>query len=529
MVEALLTAIAAVALQGQAPRPQATAAPAPRPTLVVHITVDQFRADYLTRWRHQLTGGLARLLRAGAVFTEAYQDHAMTETAPGHATVLSGRNPYSTGIVTNGEGVPDTSAAGALLGVQGPGASPWRFRGTELFDWIAARYPRARALSVSRKDRGAILPIGKAKQQVYWFQSGEFTTSRYYADSLPEWVEAFNDALIPARAPGLQWNLLLPADAYPEPDSEPYERGGRDFTFPHVLRGTAAAAAVGVMGMPWMDSLTLAFALKGVEQLGLGRGPQPDLLAVSLSTTDAIGHAYGPDSREIHDQVLRVDRYLGAFLDSLERLRDPRRILISLTADHGVTPYPEWARAHGFPDAARVGLDPVIRAAQLALFAQAGMGSWISYPDNGLITMDRAGLAAKGVNVDSVVTAVAAAIRQVPGVLRVDTRQSLTAADTADDPTARRWRNLIPPDSPAELMVTLMPHDIWAGSLTAEHGQPSDDDAHVAMVIAGAGIRPGWYTQRVSVADLAPTLALLIGVRPLEKLDGRALTRVLRR
>ena len=134
--------LAAAALQAPGPRQRPAPAPAPPPTLVVHITLDQFRADYLDRWRSQLTGGLARLLRQGAVFTSAYQDHAMTETAPGHATVLSGRNPHSTGIVRNDEGVPDTTAIGRLVGVMGPGASPWRFRRRWMVSAMAWSRPR---------------------------------------------------------------------------------------------------------------------------------------------------------------------------------------------------------------------------------------------------------------------------------------------------------------------------------------------------------------------------------------------------
>src|SRR5438552_10069519 len=189
--------------------------PAPRPRLVVVITVDQLRPDYLDRYRSQLTGGLGRLLRQGAYFADAYQDHAVTGTAPGHSTILSGRWPAHTGIISNVIGVSDSSAP--LLDVPGPGASPARFRGTAFFDWLKAAEPSARALSVSRKDRGAILPVGRAKQQVYWYQGGSFTTSRYYANSLPAWVRAFNARRIRSRPSGRAWTLLLPASAYPEP------------------------------------------------------------------------------------------------------------------------------------------------------------------------------------------------------------------------------------------------------------------------------------------------------------------------
>ena len=523
MTVSLLALLAAAALHVPAPRQL------PPPRLVVHITIDQFRADYLDRWRPQLTGGLARLLGRGAVFTDAYQDHAMAETAPGHATVLSGRNPRSTGIVHNDQGVSDRNEPGELLDVVGPGASPWRFRGTELFDWMRARWPEARALSVSRKDRGAILPVGRAVQQVYWYAGGQFTTSRYYADSLPAWVRAFNARAVAARAPGLRWDLLLDPSAYAEPDSMDYENYGRDFVFPHALPADSAGAAAAVIGAPWMDSLTLALALDGVRQLGLGRDGHPDLLAVSLSTTDAVGHSFGPDSREIHDQVLRVDRYLGAFLDSLDRLLGPDGYVVSLSADHGVTSFPEWWNRHGDPKAQWINLAGLVRADSAKLAARAGRARWIRYLDSGLLVMDRPGLASHGVDVDSVVAAMAAEIRTYAAVLRVDTRASLARADTAVDAVARRWLNLAPPDLGAELFVTLKPHMSWGTGGNAEHGQPSDDDAHVPLIIAGPGVRPGRYAQRVQVADLAPTLAALIGVTPLERLDGRVLVEALAR
>src|SRR3989441_8310171 len=207
------------------PAPSRTASrPPARPKLVVVITVDQLRPDYLTRWKSQLTGGLGQLVSEGAVFTDGYQDHAVTETAPGHSTILSGLWPAHTGIIRNLEGVQDSLAP--LLGTTGPGASPRRFRGTTLVDWLKASDPTARVLSVSRKDRGAILPIGQSKQQVFWYQSGLFTTSRYYADTLPTWVQGFNARRLPFKAANTTWTLLLPDSAYKEPDNEDWENGG---------------------------------------------------------------------------------------------------------------------------------------------------------------------------------------------------------------------------------------------------------------------------------------------------------------
>src|SRR5256886_1650405 len=346
---------------------------APRPRLVVVITVDQLRPDYLERYRPQLKSGLALLLKQGAVFTEFYHDHAIAETAPGHATILSGRWPAHTGIIRNLAGVGDSTAP--LVGVRGLGASPAGCGGRELFGGLKAAEPAARALSVSGKDRGAILPIGRAKEQVYWYVGGVFTTSRYYADTLPLWVRVFNGQRVPFRAAGTQWSLLLPERDYPEPDSVPYENQGRDFVFPHRLPSDSGQAALVFLATPTMDSLTLAFALEGTRALPLGLRGTTDLLAVSLSTTDYIGHAYGPDSREIHDQVLRLDRYLGRFFEQLLVRFGRGNVLIVLTADHGVTPFPERSRALGRSGAVRVTPDTIIQSVNAALDARAGGGA----------------------------------------------------------------------------------------------------------------------------------------------------------
>ena len=510
---------------------QAAPAPPPRPKLVVMITVDQLRPDYLDRYRSQLTGGLALLRREGAVFTAAYQDHAVTETAPGHATVLSGRWPAHTGIVSNVLGVLDDGAP--LLEVAGLGASPVRFRGTAFFDWLKASHPGARALSVSRKDRGAILPMGRAREHVYWYQSGLFTTSRYYADTLPQWVRAFNAKRIPFKAAGTEWRLLLPDSAYSEPDDEPWENGGRAATFPYRLPDDSAQAAALFAGVPAMDSLTLAFALAGARALGLGARGSIDLLAVSLSTTDAVGHAFGPDSREIHDQVLRLDRYLGWFLAALVQRYGRQNLLIALTADHGVTPFPDRSRTQGHPDATNVEPVGVLHAinAELAQRVGSGAGDWLSF-DTGMFILGAGGresLVAAGVGIDSLVGVLADRVRALPGVARVDRPADLAGVDTVADPGGRRWLHHLPPDAGVVLVATLEPYSVWGGALIAEHGQPSDLDAQVPFILWGGGgrIRRGVYRARANTVDIAPTLARLLRVRPLEQLDGRVLVEAL--
>ena len=504
--------------------------PPPRPKLVVVITVDQLRPDYFTRWKSQLTGGLGQLATEGAFFTDAYQDHAVTETAPGHSTILSGMWPAHTGIIRNSEGVQDSLAP--LLGTTGPGASPRRFRGTELFDWLKAADPTARALSVSRKDRGAILPIGHAKEQVYWYQSGLFTTSRYYADTLPTWVQAFNARRLPFKAANSVWSLLLPDSAYKEPDNEGWENGGVGVVFPHALPADSVRAAAAVAGVPAMDSLTLLFALDGFEALRLGR-KGTDVLAVSLSTTDAVGHAFGPDSREIHDQVLRLDHYLGWFLKRLTDRVGLDNIVVVLTADHGVTSYPERTRAKTGGVAYRVLLDTLVAAVNRDLDRLAGtVGApreWLEFDTGMLFLRDNGRFTAIGVKTDSVLDAVAARIVRVQGVARVIRPADLARADTASDPVARRWLHQLPPDAGVVLTVTLQPGSVWdiPNLPIAMHGQPSEDDAHVPIIFWGRGVKRGSYAGRMNTVDIAPTLCVLLGVSPLSLVDGRPRTEAL--
>lgn len=504
--------------------------PAPaRPKLVVVITVDQLRPDYFTRWKSQLTGGLGQLANEGAFFTEGYQDHAVTETAPGHSTVLSGLWPAHNGILRNSQGVQDSTAP--LLGTTGPGASPRRFRGTTLFDWLKAADPTARALSVSRKDRGAILPIGQSKEQVYWYQSGLFTTSRYYADSLPAWVQAFNARRLPFKAANTTWTLLLPDSAYKEADSAAWENGGRDFVFPHRLPADSIRAAGAVAGVPAMDSLTLLFALEGFEALRLGR-KGTDILAVSLSTTDAIGHTYGSDSREVHDQVLRLDRYLAWFLKRLTDRVGRDNVVVVLTADHGVTPMPERTRARGGA-AYRVLLDTLVSAVNRDLDRLAGAGSpprdWLEFDSGMLFLRDNGRFAATGVRTDSVLDAVTARLLRVQGVARVIKPADLARADTASDPVARRWLHQLSPDAGVVLTVTPQPGSVWdiPNVPIAMHGLPSEDDAHVPIIMWGRGVRRGSYAGRMNTVDIAPTLSVLLGVSPLSLVDGHARTEAL--
>jgi predicted AlkP superfamily pyrophosphatase or phosphodiesterase len=523
--------IAAAACAGGAATAGTTPAAPPRPSLVVLIAVDQLRGDYIPRWSAQLTGGLARFWREGAFFAEGRQDHAVTETAPGHATMLSGRYPARTNVVTNEHGVLDPGSPLLELKDVGLGASPRRFRGTTLYDWLHAADSRSRVLSVSRKDRGAILPVGRAKGDVYWYAGGIFTTSGWYrdpADTLPGWVRQWNAADPVRKVAGWTWNLLLPdSAAYPEPDSVVVENDGRDVAFPHQLTPNIDAAAVVLPNYPIMDSLTLDFALRGVERLRLGQEKATDLLVVSLSTTDAVGHIYGPDSRELHDQVLRLDRWLGEFLDSLWKVVPRERALLAFTSDHGSASMPEFVSAFQNRPAARLWFRELATELNTA-YGTLLVGREPFAFHEGILTGDVAALRRAGVSVDSVARAAAERMQATTGVRRVFTPATLKAAP-ASDPDGVLCRRALPEDFGWLTCGFVAPDYIWSPDIPiAMHGSAQPDDQRVPIAFLGSGIRAARYPDTVSTTDIAPTLAALLGLRPGERLDGHPLSQVTR-
>lgn len=536
LLAAVLVAVPACAQRGQQVAQVVEPAPTPagpRPRLVLFITVDQLRPDYLTRWDSQFTGGFRRLLDEGRFYINGVHDHAITETAPGHASTMSGRFPYSTGIASNSAGVNTSTAP--LVDSEGVGASPFRFKGTTLTDWLRARQPNARILSVARKDRGAILPIGAGKHPVFWYaqRSGRFTTSTYYADTLPAWVRAFNaEDHAGTKYAGRVWEPLLSLDNYPEPDSVQAESAGQEPAFPHKLPDDFELARNAIIGHPWMDQMTLDFAWRGVREMDLGASAsRTDLLAVSLSTLDAIGHRWGPDSREVHDHMLRIDRMLGAFLDSVYALRGRENVVIALTADHGVAPIPEvrstWGDNSRASRLASRDLEPVI-AGVAPTIQRLRLDPTAFNLDWGVLEVDRSKVEGKAAEVREVAREFARLARRVRGIQRVDVIDDLVRADTVRDNYARRWLHMFRPGGEAIAAITMEPYWLY-GSAIATHGSPHDYDAKVPVLFVGAAFQPGRDSSAARVVDMAPTLAHLLGIPPLEQLDGIVLGGAFRR
>ena len=356
------------------------------PVLVVVLVVDQLRYDLLTRYEDLYTGGLRRLLDGGSL-KAATHDHGITETSPGHATLATGTYPSRHGIVANqwfdssrGEwtyAVEDPSTR--LTGTDLQGSSPRFLLRDGLSDWLRAADPESRTASVSAKDRASILLGGRGAGPVVWFEpaAGEFVTSTFYADQVPEWLQAFNAAHREAWAADSVWASTVPPGArgLSRPDTTPFEGDAVHTSFPHrfieegsmgLLAGEGLGETTGFFDWfattPTLDEAVLNLAAAAVVAESMGQDRHVDLLSISLSQTDRVGHAYGPLSREQLDNILRLDAALGDFLDFLDETVAGEWIL-GLSADHGVRDIPEL---DDHPDAqARERLKPEERVEML--------------------------------------------------------------------------------------------------------------------------------------------------------------------
>jgi len=513
------------------------------PRLVVVIAVDQMRADYVDLFAEHYVGGLRRLRDEGAVFTEGHQDHALTWTAPGHATIATGVFPSRHGIVANDfwdrvaqqpvGAVADPATA--LVGVVGrTGSSPSRLLRQGLGDWLKAQSPGSKVASVSLKDRAAIPLAGKSPDVVYWYdlQTGRFVTSDYYLSALPDWVTAFNAAGFVDRYHGSQWTKLLPAPVY---DDSPWpELAGRDPSqyslFPHAL-GTPGQLPgrqyyANFRSSPYADLVTLEFAMGLVEHEQLGRDDAPDLLFIGLSAADYIGHRFGPYSHEIHDQFLRLDDYLGDFLAYLDEYVGADRYVVAVSADHGALPIPERLADLGI-DAARIHPNELLRFIAPVLEAAQARGDLSTKPvleyRSGPV-FRFSGAAPSAADLDALQRAVAARLLEHPQVAAAYTYNDQLRGDVDDEAWADSFGRSFHPDRAPDVTVKLREYQLLREVATGtDHGSPYRYDTHVPIIFFGAGVAAGRHTDRVRTADIAPTLASILGIAVPDDLHGHDL------
>ncbi|MBI3272722.1 MAG: alkaline phosphatase family protein [Planctomycetes bacterium] len=556
MTAAALTLLSLLAASRVAPADdpvRAPAEPAPRPRLVVVVVLDQFRYDYLTRFEDLFdpnAGAFPRLKRRAAFFTNANYGHATTYTGPGHAHLLSGAYARQTGMVGNkwydratGKSVPiagdpDAHWLGAP-GDEGEGSSPRNFIGTTVGDELLLNsQSRSKVLAVALKCRAAILLGGKLGK-AYWFneKSGEFTTSTYYAKDLPAWVADWNKKRLPDSYFGNAWKPFVPESAFARAseDDAPFEGDlvGLGRVFPHPVTGKldkpGEAFYDALSKTPFGNEVALDFAREAIQAEGLGKDDQPDLLAVSLSSNDEVGHTFGPYSREVLDMTVRTDALLGAFLQWLDV--QAHGAVVVLTADHGASPIPEYMARLGV-EAYRIKKKTLKEAVKKALDARYGEAEWVAALEDPSVYLNWKALDEKKLDHAEVESAAAAALAGVPGIAGSYTRTQLLRGEAGGTPLGRSYEVCFYPPRSGDVLLVTKPYSFWGKYAEAEygdsHGSPYPYDTHVPLAIFGPGTAPGVYGGPVSLADLAPTLAALLGVNPPPGHEGRVLEEALK-
>ncbi|HUA14412.1 MAG TPA: alkaline phosphatase family protein [Verrucomicrobiae bacterium] len=497
-----------------------------RPKLVVVIVIDQFRGDYLERYRDEFgDAGFRLLLDHGAYFPNCNYDYANTRTAPGHSTLFTGAYTSGHGIVSNEwwdaekrrmvTSVEDDSTR--LVGVDGdkPGASPHNLMADTIGDELkVATQGKSRVFAISLKDRAAVLPGGFAADTAYWIEptTGAWVTSTYYRRDLPRWVQDFNSTQ-PAKYWNREWK-----DAQGTPLRSTAHRktkDGKEASFYEVVGPTSFA-----------NDYELQFAKQLVLYENVGRGPDTDLLSVSLSPNDILGHQVGPDSPEMHQMALDLDRDLAEFFDFLGHQIGLADVWIALSADHGVSSLPEQVKKLRIPAANLDGskLEAQLNAAMAAKFSPGRPVTYVKL-DYPLAWLDPGAFAAAHVREHDAEQAVGEAMKQV-GLRGYYAKSQLAAGEAPDTPLGRKYLNSYSPEGSWYVMGIPDIYTVGPPSGT-DHASPYTYDTHVPLLFYGLPFQPGTYRRSVEPVDLAPTLTSLLGINAPTHSLGRVLTEAL--
>jgi predicted AlkP superfamily pyrophosphatase or phosphodiesterase len=509
--------------------------PAPqRPTLVLWVTVDALRSDMVSLLQERFPdGGFRYLTENGAWYLRAFFQSYPTLTAVGHACLFTGGFPSSHGLVGNDWSDPNTGSRiycledsdHSILG-QDPqphsGTSPRNLLGSTFGDeLVLASGSKSRVFAVSGKDRGAIIPAGRLGK-AFWYSSslGTFVTSSYYLQDYPDWMKQWRERrLIDAYAKA-EWQLLQEVERYNfrSADDRPEERGygmlGR--TFPHAINAQSARELNAVLPYtPFLDELTLDFALELLAEAKIGSGPEVDMLSLSLSSTDYIGHAFGPDSLEYEDNILRVDSLLARLFAAVDAQVGLERALIVLAADHGMDAIPEFRLRMGFPAGRHQPQEWISRVnralkAKYEIEKDLVVAFW-----NPSLYFDRQALQRLGLALEEVEKTVAEEMMRVPGIALAISRSDMLAGNVPETELGRRLERAFHPQRSGNVLIIQDP--FWylypdPEAYAAMHGSPYIYDIHVPVMITGPRIRRLTVSRPVSPEDIAPSLAAYFGL-----------------
>src|ERR1035438_381440 len=508
------------------PVPSSASAYNGHPKLIVVIVIDQFRGDYLERYRDQFgDAGFRFLLDHGAYFPNCNYNYANTRTAPGHSTLFTGAYSNGHGIAANEwwdqkkkrivTSVEDDSTK--LVGVPGDktGASPHNLLADTLGDELKlATQGKSRVFGVSLKDRAAVLPAGFAGDAAYWIdpKSGQWVTSTYYRDDLPKWAQDFNSSR-PAKYWDREWKdaqgAVLRSTAHRK------GKDGEEASFYEVIGSTTFA-----------NEYEFEFAKELMVYEKLGQGPATDLLSISLSPNDILGHQVGPDSPEMQQMALDLDRQLADFLNFLGHQIGLANVWIALSADHGVSSLPDAVKKLRIP-AANVGgakLEGQINSALAAKFASGHPAAFVKM-DFPLAWLDQDAFAAAHVREHDAEAAVGEAMKQA-GLRDYYTKSQLAEGEGPDTPLGRKFLNSYSPEGSWYVMGVPDIYTVGPAKGT-DHASPYTYDTHVPLAFYGLPFQPGTYQTKTEPVDLAATLASLLGINAPTHGVGRVLTEAL--
>ncbi|MBO0722583.1 MAG: alkaline phosphatase family protein, partial [Blastocatellia bacterium] len=380
----------------------------------------------------------------------------------------------------------------------------------------------------------AILPAGKGPNAAYWFSAdtGNFVSSTYYFDDLPGWVKSFNRNQNSGAYFGKKWERLLPEGAYQrsELDDVPYEKSPYGTRFPYILDGGEEKPGVKYYNQfeasPFANEHLVDFAKAAIENEGLGVDDVTDLLTISFSANDLVGHAFGPYSQEVQDMTLRLDRTLADFFTYLDKRIGLDRVIIVLTGDHGVAPVPEQVRALGY--GGRVGEKALVDAVTSALNQRFGEDKWILNFLNGNIYLDEATIERRKLDLAEVENVASQALLRIPGIAAAFTSTQIMTGKLPILPIATSVANGFFPQRNGNLIVVPRPFYLIGDTVTTSHSTPYSYDTHVPVIFFGAGIQAGRYPAVSSPADIAPTLSYLLRVEKPSSAVGRILTEAIK-
>jgi len=513
---------------------------AAKPRLVVFLVVDGLPQRQVAAYRDQLApDGFARFLERGAWFANAHYGHAYTVTAAGHATMLTGAYPHSTGIIGNawrdpvtGEDIyctGDTSAS--YIGHKTEpldGTSPKNLKAESVGDVLRRLDPRSRVIAMSGKDRGAILPAGKAGTAYMYMESGQFASTTHYMKEHPAWVNEFNGKRLADRYFKTEWKPLLREEAYARslPDEQPWfgRNGGR---LPMMMGNPNASAPDRnfyrfLLRSPFADMLTLDFARAAIAGEKLGQDDAPDILSVSLSGHDYVNHSFSAESRLSHDHFLHLDRMLQAFFSDLDVAVGKDNYIAVLTSDHGFAPNPEFAASRGVA-AGRFNSTQAMGRINAELEKRFGQPRLMMGYSGATLLLDKRLIAQARLEPGEVADAARNALLAEPGIAAAYTRAELLAGSRSADPFFNQIRKAWHKDISGEVQYVFKP--FWMpGSGVATHGSPHAYDTHVPILVYGpVWVKPGRVDGRVEVADIAPTLSHLLRIPAPSASEGKVL------